>query len=242
MREDAPGVMTEDFAIGERAIDGRAHRAEIALADLRIDRGAGEFAVEQFDARGLRRHHHFLQKLGADLVAKSARAAMDGGDDVVGRKPEDVGDLGIVDFRDRPEFRDSGCPNRACPSRAAGVPWRARIRIRAARPAMLPRFLDAFEVARLAPAALDRPTRAAREHRVHVDRIERDRALCCRRRPGFGDNSDSASALAPAGCRPPSDRSASCARRRRCRSRPRRRTRRRLCRDRRPPRRRSGKP
>ena len=86
--ENAPGVMAEDFAVGERAIDRRPHGAQVALADLRMDRRAGELAVGKLDARRFRRHHHLLQEFGADLVAKPARAAMDGDDDIVLCKPK----------------------------------------------------------------------------------------------------------------------------------------------------------
>ena len=41
----------------------------------------------------------------------------------------------------------------------------------------LPIFFDAFEVACVAPAELDRPLGAAGEHGIHLDGIERDRAL-----------------------------------------------------------------
>ena len=54
--EDAADVMAENLAIGERAIDRRAHRAEVTLADFRIDRRAGEFAVGQIDTGLFRRH------------------------------------------------------------------------------------------------------------------------------------------------------------------------------------------
>ena len=49
MSEDPADVMAENLAIGERAIDRRAHRAEVALADFRIDRCTGEFAVGKID-------------------------------------------------------------------------------------------------------------------------------------------------------------------------------------------------
>ena len=51
MSENAPRVMAEDFAVGKRAIDRRPHRAEVALADFRVDRRAGELSVNKLDAR-----------------------------------------------------------------------------------------------------------------------------------------------------------------------------------------------
>ena len=45
MFENAPGAVTEDFAVGERTVGRRAHGTEITLPDLRMDRRAGEFAI-----------------------------------------------------------------------------------------------------------------------------------------------------------------------------------------------------
>ena len=50
MSENAPCVMAENFAIGECAIDPRAHGAEVALADLRVDRRASELPIGKPDA------------------------------------------------------------------------------------------------------------------------------------------------------------------------------------------------
>ena len=58
MQEHAPRAMAEDFAVGQSAIDRRAHRAEVALADFRVDRRAGQFPVGKFDAGCFRRHQH----------------------------------------------------------------------------------------------------------------------------------------------------------------------------------------
>ena len=49
MPEHAADVVAENLTIGERAIDRRAHGAEVALADFRIDRCTGEFAVGKID-------------------------------------------------------------------------------------------------------------------------------------------------------------------------------------------------
>ena len=48
--ENTPCVMAENLAIGEFAIDPRAHGAEVALADLRVDRCASELAIGKPDA------------------------------------------------------------------------------------------------------------------------------------------------------------------------------------------------
>src|SRR5512139_663454 len=49
MREDAPHDVSEDLAVGERAVDRRTHGTEIALADVGLDGRAGKLAVGQHD-------------------------------------------------------------------------------------------------------------------------------------------------------------------------------------------------
>src|SRR6516162_6857069 len=73
--EDPACVVPDDFSVGDRAVDGSPHSTEIALADLRFDRGAGQFAIWQGNARLYRGCHHLSQELGADLVPKPSRAA-----------------------------------------------------------------------------------------------------------------------------------------------------------------------
>ena len=152
--------MAEDFAVGERAIDCRAHGAEIALADFRVDRRAGELAVDEFDARRFCRHHHFLEEFGANLVAEPARAAMDGDDNVVRRKPEGLRDLGVEDFRD--DLNLEIVVARAERAHLAPLSLSGAfgdvLGLRARHPAV---FLNSFEVAKL------RPTRARRPNRRH---------------------------------------------------------------------------
>ncbi len=50
MKHSASNV-TDDFAIGQGAIDGGAHGAEITLSRLRPDWDTGQFTVRQVDAR-----------------------------------------------------------------------------------------------------------------------------------------------------------------------------------------------
>ena len=66
--ENATCVVTEDFTIGQRTIDCRSHRAQVALADLRVDRRTGKLAVGKCYARRCGRQSHFFQELGSDLV------------------------------------------------------------------------------------------------------------------------------------------------------------------------------
>ena len=120
--------------------------------------------------------HHFLQELGSDLVAQSARAAVDGDDDVVLRQAEDLGNFRIEDFRDRLHLEIVVA--RAERAHLAALAFLGALGD-AVGPGVrhLPLFLDAFEVACVAPAAFDRPVGAAGEHGIHLDGIERDRAF-----------------------------------------------------------------
>src|SRR5665811_554213 len=156
MSEDPADVMAENLAIGERAIDRRAHRAEVALADFRIDRRAGEFAVGKIDTGLFRGHHHFLQELGSDLMAEATRTAMDGDDNVVPCEPEDSGDRRVENLGDRLDLEIviAGAERPHFPALAFPGAVRHAIGPGASHPALL---LDSFVVARLAPAAPHRP-------------------------------------------------------------------------------------
>ena len=61
----------EDLAVGQRAVDARAHGPQVALTDRGVDGGAGELPVRQPDAVRARREEHTLEELGADLVAQA---------------------------------------------------------------------------------------------------------------------------------------------------------------------------
>ena len=176
MGENTPRVVTENFSVGQRAVNRRAHGAEIALANFRIDRRAGEFSVDEFDARCFRHNHHFLQELCADLMAETARAAMDSDDNIVGRKSKRRGDLGIEDFGDDLDFEIVIA--RTERAHFPPLPFLGTFRDPfGPSPAHLAAFLNARQIAALAPAALDGPTGAAGQHRFHLDGIERDRAV-----------------------------------------------------------------
>jgi hypothetical protein len=103
--KDPACVVAKDLAIGERAIDRGPHRAQVALANLRIDRGAGKLAIRQHDAGGVRAQYHFLEKLGPDLVTKPARAAMSGHHDLVLCKAEALGDNRIINLGNGLDFK-----------------------------------------------------------------------------------------------------------------------------------------
>ena len=101
VREDAANMVAEDLAVGERAIDPRPHRTEIALTDLRIDWSAGQFAVGKIDAGLLRRQDHFFQEFGTDLMAEAARTTVNGDDNFVLREPEGAGGRRVKNLGDR---------------------------------------------------------------------------------------------------------------------------------------------
>ena len=69
MGEDPTCQVRDDLPIGQRAIDPGAHGAEIALAELRPDRRAGQFQIWQDNIERRRRKRHLTEELGADLVA-----------------------------------------------------------------------------------------------------------------------------------------------------------------------------
>ncbi len=105
---------------------------------------------------------HLAQKLGADLVAEPARAAMDADDDIAKRKTKGRGDA-TSESPSPLVPRDSGCQSRGCPSPRAGVAARdARPLGLGARHAAT--LLDPLKILGAAVALLDRPMRAACEH------------------------------------------------------------------------------
>jgi hypothetical protein len=65
VRKDAARVMSEDLTIGERAVDGGAHGAQVSLPDFRIDRRTGELAIGKLNTGSFRSHNHFLQEFGS---------------------------------------------------------------------------------------------------------------------------------------------------------------------------------
>jgi hypothetical protein len=107
---------------------------------------------------------HLAQRLGADLVAEAPRAAVDRDQGVALREPEGLGRRGVVDLRDllHLEVVVAGAerPDLVAHARLGALGHRLRPRVR-----HLAALLDALQVARLAVALLDRPARAAAQHR-----------------------------------------------------------------------------
>ena len=159
--------MGEDLAVGERAVDGRAHGAQIGLAGLGVDRGAGEFPIGQRNPVLWGSDRHLAQKLGADLVAQAARAAMDADHHIVPAEPEGLGDLGVEDFHDLLELE-------VMVARAERPDLLVLALLGLVGHAFGPGpghhapLLDTVQVGRLAIAALDRPPGAAAQHLVHL--------------------------------------------------------------------------
>ena len=176
VREDAADVMAENLAIGERAIDRRPHRAEVALTDLRIDRRAGEFAIGKVNTGLLRSHDHLFQKLGSDLMAEAPRAAVNGHDNAVLYEPEGICDHRIKNLGHRLDLEIVIA--RAKRSHFPALAFLGAVR-HEIRPGTdhSPLFLDPFKVAHFSPAARNCPMGAFREHGVHLSRVQRDRAF-----------------------------------------------------------------
>jgi hypothetical protein len=130
------------------------------LTDLRIDWRTGKFAVGKLDTGLLRGHHHLFEELGADLMTESARAAMNGRDNIVLREPEDAGDDRVVDLGNRLDLEIVVA--RTERPHLSPLAFLGTLRdLFGARTGHAAPFFDPFEIARFTPAALDRPAGAA---------------------------------------------------------------------------------
>ena len=61
--------MTDDLAIGERAVVGCPHSTKITPPDVGFDGRAGEFTLRSRYAERPHADFHFAHELGADLKA-----------------------------------------------------------------------------------------------------------------------------------------------------------------------------
>jgi hypothetical protein len=102
--EHLPDEMRDDLTVGKRAVDPCAHRAEIILPHFRIDRGGRQFTIRQFDVVPRRAHGHAFEKLRADLMPESARAAMDAHDEIAFAEAENCRRLRIEHGHDLLHF------------------------------------------------------------------------------------------------------------------------------------------
>ncbi len=166
-----PRKVGENLAVGKRAVDAGAHRAEIAYSQGRLQRRAGEFPVGQVDAGGGCRDGHLAQVIGADLVAETARATVDAHHHVVRRQAIGARRGGVEDGFDDLDFEIvvAGTERSHLVALALLRLLGNRAGIGACDAAVL---LDAREVGRTAEALLDGPARTAFEHRIHSVRIE----------------------------------------------------------------------
>ena len=165
--ENAAGKVGEDLPVGERAVDARTHRAEIAASQLRIDRRASELAVRQGQSAGSCIQRHLLEKLRADLMAESTRAAVDADHHLPWFQVEGVRGAAIEDLLHllHLEIVIARTQRAHFVALAAFGLLRNLRRVSAGHAAML---LDALQVFLLSPAALDGPLGPTPQHGRHV--------------------------------------------------------------------------
>ena len=177
MAEHAPRQVGNDLPVGQRAIDRRAHRAEVALRRV----PSGSARRPDRDRAPRCRVAAWRSPSRADSRWRSdgrGRASRNG------CSPRSR-PVAVRTRRRRPGRRsprlpappDSDCPSRACPSRAVGASSPCRTRRRASAPAITPLSSTRCEILGAAIAALHRPARPALQHRVHLGRIEVELAL-----------------------------------------------------------------
>jgi len=63
LRENTAGQVSDDLAIGERAVDSAAHRAEITLAEIGLYGRLGKFAIREWPPGSLGRGRHLTHEL-----------------------------------------------------------------------------------------------------------------------------------------------------------------------------------
>src|SRR5205823_9429549 len=132
--------------------------------------------VRHLDAVALHLLARRLEVVLADLVAESARAAVDEDDDLAGAvQAEGVGDVPVVDRLDLLDFEEV-----VARAERADLVGAALARPLADLPGIGARhraaLLDRLEVLRPAEAAVDRPGGAARQQPLHLALLEPDGA------------------------------------------------------------------
>src|SRR5262249_33393493 len=148
-------------------------RAEIALAQFRADRRAGELEIGQRDAVRRRGERHLAQKFAADLMAEPARPAMDADNDLARREAKALRDGIVEDLRHFLHFEIviAGAQRAHLLALALAGAGRDDIGLGAWHGAAL---FDAVEILGAPVALLDGPAGAAFEHPVHRRLVERD--------------------------------------------------------------------
>ncbi len=92
--------VSNNLAVRERAIHAGAHCTEIALPEVRLDRGAGQLPVGQRQAEVACGEQHLAQVIRANLVPEPARSAVDADDEEIRFEPVSGCDFLVEDLRD----------------------------------------------------------------------------------------------------------------------------------------------
>ena len=167
--------MGQDLAVGERAVDGGAHGPQVLLADVGVDRRAGQLAVGEPDPVLAGGDDHLLQIFGADLMAQPARAAVNADDHVARLEAIALRDARIVNFGDVLDFKVVVAAAEC--AHLVALAFLGMFRDMAGLGVLhLPAFFDAVEIGLAAPAALHGPFRAAGEHGIHLGGVQADGA------------------------------------------------------------------
>jgi len=174
-REHLPRQMRQDLPVGQRAVDGRPHGAQILAPECRFERRTGQFAVRQHDAVLRRGGRHARQEIGAHLVAQAARAAMDADHDLALAQAEGRRRGGVEHGLDRLHLQImvAGAERAHLVALAVLGLIGHGPRIGAGHAAA---FLDARQILRLPVAAIHRPAGAAGQHDVQFGGVQVHRA------------------------------------------------------------------
>src|SRR5213594_964110 len=159
--------MRDDLAVRQRAVHAGAHGAQVGLADLGVDRRAGEFAVRQDDPVTSGRQHHALEEVGPDLVAEAPGPAVNADHHITDLETVDLGDVGGVDGHHLLDLQVviAGAEGSHFVFLSSLGLIGDLLRLGAYH---TPALFDAVEVSPGTVAALDGPLRAAGQHRVHL--------------------------------------------------------------------------
>jgi len=185
--EHIPGEMGEDLAVGEGAVDGRAHGAQVAPTHRGIEGCTGQLPVRQTDSMVGGREGHGLQKLAADLVPQTAGAAVDAHQQIPLCQPESGGNGRCIELGDPLQLQVvvAGAQGPHLVHLPLLGPLRDRGGIGTAHPSPL---LDTDQVRLQAIALLHRPEGTAAQHVVHLPGAQVDTSTAPHpRRDGAGE-------------------------------------------------------
>ena len=100
------GLMRQRLAIGPGEIGRSSHGRNVVLAFRRIDGRADKLAVGQDDAIAVDDALELLHVIGADLVAKAPRAAVDLQHHLAGKQAKSLGNFLVENLVDHIDFRE----------------------------------------------------------------------------------------------------------------------------------------